>query len=278
MHIRHDSFTTPSNPDIPIWRYMEFAKFVDMLESSKLYFSRLDKVGDRFEGTVSDETVRQFSESALDNLSDHISERSKDKDSETIWNRIAELGLNRDVAQLSTQHFIDIQSRFRYYFYVNCWHMNENESVAMWKIYGNKGVAVQSTYRQLCKSFTMGTMPVLIGEVRYKDFTKDLIHWHNLFDPMLTKRRSFAYERELRAAFIEIPEDGSWSTKARKDLENDQRQGIHVPVELDTMIVRVLASPGRPEWFRKLVESVLKTYNIDKPVTASSLDGRPNLA
>ena len=34
---------------------------------------------------------------------------------------------------------------------INCWHMNDHESAAMWKLYlkSNEGIAVQSTYETL---------------------------------------------------------------------------------------------------------------------------------
>ena len=55
------------------------------------------------------------------------------------------------------------------------------------------------------------------------------------------------------------------------------RQESTVPVDLDILIVQVSVSPGRPEWFRDLVASVMKVYGVDKEVVASSLDDRPNL-
>ena len=34
---------------------------------------------------------------------------------------------------------------------VNCWHINEHESAAMWDLYlkSNEGIAIQSTYQKL---------------------------------------------------------------------------------------------------------------------------------
>jgi hypothetical protein len=36
----------------PLWRYMDFAKFTSMLLQRGLYFSRLDRLGDPFEGAA----------------------------------------------------------------------------------------------------------------------------------------------------------------------------------------------------------------------------------
>jgi hypothetical protein len=46
----HPVFTPPSDPNVRIWRYMSLAKFVWMLQTHALYFSRCDLMGDPFEG------------------------------------------------------------------------------------------------------------------------------------------------------------------------------------------------------------------------------------
>ena len=48
----HQVFAQPANPDTKIWRYMNFTKFVSMLEHQALWFSRADKLGDPFEGSM----------------------------------------------------------------------------------------------------------------------------------------------------------------------------------------------------------------------------------
>src|SRR3954466_4331681 len=42
-------FVGPEDPDGFIWRYMDFTKFVDLLDSKRLFFSRGDLLGDPFE-------------------------------------------------------------------------------------------------------------------------------------------------------------------------------------------------------------------------------------
>jgi hypothetical protein len=48
----HDVFEPP-RPNAPILRYMDFVKFVWLLDRASLYFTRVDKLGDRFEGSMS---------------------------------------------------------------------------------------------------------------------------------------------------------------------------------------------------------------------------------
>ena len=49
--------------DIPdeiaeLWRYMDLAKLLSLLQNKSLFFSRMDKLGDQFEGQWSDLTIR----------------------------------------------------------------------------------------------------------------------------------------------------------------------------------------------------------------------------
>ena len=53
----HEVFTTPDDPDVPIWRYIDFTKLVALLERSSLFFARADTLGDTFEGSYSQSNV-----------------------------------------------------------------------------------------------------------------------------------------------------------------------------------------------------------------------------
>jgi len=53
----HEVFTTPDDPDVPIWRYIDFTKLVALLEHSSLFFARADTLGDTFEGSYSQSNV-----------------------------------------------------------------------------------------------------------------------------------------------------------------------------------------------------------------------------
>ena len=49
MHKEHEYLDIPPD-DVVLWRYMDFTKFVSLLEKSALFFPRADKLGDPFEG------------------------------------------------------------------------------------------------------------------------------------------------------------------------------------------------------------------------------------
>ncbi len=49
----HPLFRPPVNETVKLWRYMDFTKFVSMLDHSGLYFTRTDLFNDLFEGSFS---------------------------------------------------------------------------------------------------------------------------------------------------------------------------------------------------------------------------------
>ena len=56
----HPCFTVPDDPNASVWRYLDFTKFVDMLERRQLFFARADKLGDPFEGSTSPLNVQYW--------------------------------------------------------------------------------------------------------------------------------------------------------------------------------------------------------------------------
>jgi hypothetical protein len=50
MYKEHRGFTMPVDQDTKISKYLDFTKFISMLETDSLYFARADKLTDRHEG------------------------------------------------------------------------------------------------------------------------------------------------------------------------------------------------------------------------------------
>jgi hypothetical protein len=166
----HLAFREPDNPNIKIWRYMDFTKFVSLLDLAALYFCRSDLLGDAFEGAMPRNNFRTHS-LVYENLP--VSpERMKER--------------------------ADRRERLRKQIYTNCWHMNETESDAMWKLYArsNEAIAVQSTYLLLHSCLPAHTY---VGSVRYIDYENDVLPEDDLLRTFMHKRKSFEHERELRA-------------------------------------------------------------------------------
>ena len=53
--------------DATLWRYMDFTKFVSLLEKQALFFSKPDRLGDPFEGSLPKKNLEHIDEH-VDNL------------------------------------------------------------------------------------------------------------------------------------------------------------------------------------------------------------------
>ena len=89
-------------------------------------------------------------------------------------------------------------------FCIFCWHENDYESAAMWKLYSDleNGIAIQSTFKNLKECFFEDEPDVVIGKVEYLNYNEDSIPWGNklyIYKPFMYKRRSFEYENEIWA-------------------------------------------------------------------------------
>ena len=87
-------------------------------------------------------------------------------------------------------------------YFVNCWHLNEYESLAMWDIHSKKdeGIAIVSSESNFIGAFSDLRKDIFGGVVKYADydcpnFTIDV---DNGFNSIMHKRASYDYEREYR--------------------------------------------------------------------------------
>ncbi|MBA3868003.1 MAG: hypothetical protein H0X30_02505 [Anaerolineae bacterium] len=250
-------FTAPNDLNIPIWRYMGFTKFVSMLQNQGLYFSRSDKLGDHFEGFYP-----QGTEDA------HRGTR------EIIGESFGKLAINY-LKNLDRRR-VEIAQK---YVMVNCWHMNKNESAAMWKIYGvsNEAVAIRSSYSSLRRCLDSSIDISTVDYVSDKEFISEYTGSpeQRVFIPFVHKREYFSYEQELRAIFSELSQDEKIS-----DLGNPKVKIITVPrddgvwqtADLNLLIDAVFVAPTAPVWFKDLVHQVSDKFGLNKAPIQSSLD------
>jgi hypothetical protein len=259
MYLKHGSEELPDDLDALIWRYMDFPKFVYMLESQSLFFCRPDYLDDRFEGT--------WGPASLQNIEQELTELVK-KGRTVIGGVDRQLQGHKRSAALMRQCTA-----------VNCWHLSQYESEAMWKlyIYAHQGIAVCSSVSKLIGSFPDDkALLVHVGKVKYIDFDTEPIPAGNLLTPFLYKRKSFEHERELRAVAgkAEITEsDDSFSLKVLN--EPFSKPGEDVAVDLSELIASIHLAPGSPAWMERLVASVASRYGLDVPVVRSKLDDEP---
>ena len=243
-------FNPPPDLDIAVWRYMDVAKFVDLLSTRSLFFCRADLLGDPYEGSMSRGTTTP--------IIDQLAEKD----------------------QGNTDHLAsipEVREAYRRWAYVSCWHMNEDESAAMWSLYArtNEAVAIRSTYRKLRDGFPD---QVYTGTINYIDYRTQPIPQDDLDYALVHKRLAFQHEREVRAVITNPPHEDGDDAAARRGriMEENPKYGKHVPIDLNTLVDRVYVSPTAPAWFAKVIESLVNQYAFTFEVHPSTLAESPH--
>jgi hypothetical protein len=97
----------------------------------------------------------------------------------------------------------DFVGSLRKHFYVSCWHMSHAESLAMWKVYTSMrdSICIRSTYQELWRC--LPAKNCFMGRVRYRDYDLDSFEFGNVFNLLMHKRSSFAYEQGPRGRALE---------------------------------------------------------------------------
>jgi len=217
---------------------MDFTKFASMLEDQALFFPNLSILSDPLEGFLTKPTVQKFRNIPAGLTSEEAAKR-----------------------RAIGEHNLKVMRMGRSLLYISAWHMSNHESVAMWELYvkSGEGIAIQSTVGRMISSFANSTENVYVGEVKYVDYEKQEIPWNNTFFLALHKRKSFEYERELRA-IVMSPEN---------------LPGKSVPIDLNSLILRVFVAPNSPIWIHDLVKKMLTKYGLKKEVVHSGLEQNP---
>ena len=158
-------FIQPVTKYSKIWRYMDFTKFLSMLEDSSIFFSRADLFEDPFEGEV------PKGNAALQNF---------------VKSKVKSSKFSLPVAADKNRIMI------------SCWHMSSYESAAMWKLYGNgsEAICVTTKYAKLENQLVKGAN---IGLVQYVNHNRAWVPENNIYYPFMFKRKSFEHEKEVRA-------------------------------------------------------------------------------
>lgn len=238
MYSDHPNLTPPPE-DAVIWRYMDLAKFLALLERRALFFARMTALRDPFEGQLTRPAVERMRAMP----STHPEAEHK---------RLSQI----------VEHNLGTASRAPELICVSCWHENPVESAAMWELYipSGQGIAVRSTFSKFKASFTSPKPDVWGGLIRYVDYESFDVDSSNLFNSGILKRLSFEHEREFRGFVLE----GGPSTT-----------GVEVPVEVEMLVELVLVSPASPPWYADLIGEVSKRYSLTAPVLQSELFRHP---
>ncbi|QCS43419.1 DUF2971 domain-containing protein [Natrinema versiforme] len=254
------------------WRYLSFPAFTKLLRTEELFFRKVSKFPDPYEGSIP-----------------HSLTEIRKKDA-----RMANIPPER-----FEKVYSEINDHARKCSYANCWHLNSNESEAMWQKYGDKGIAIISSVDNFIPSFKNQDKLLFARPVRYIDYFKSFetlsgeerTELKGIGSEILdefaainfVKRGSFKYEREFRIlqpdlSYFPIKEYEDREYNIRIDGEKEkypaftQKSGVPVCVDftktpegwkrelevnLSTLIDEIRVAPGAGEWFYKTVCEVV---------------------
>jgi hypothetical protein len=253
---RYQAFTQdkPMPRSQKLWRYLSFEKFAWLLETSKLHHTRLDLLGDPFEGSVTRPYARK-----RDAAEGEIASAQA---------RIERLGRQMHV----------------FFSYATCWHASSFESAAMWKLYcsENAGIAVVSSVESMLESVDVRPFQsAILGPVDYLDFDNDEMYLSRGLQarPGFLKRKSFEHEREVRGMgdYVNYAAQAKPPIKVGNipDMKDKMPRGVSVTVDLGVLVGAIYISPLAPAYFVELVEIMAERHGLKDCVRRSTLLGDP---
>lgn len=233
------------NNNYKVVKYLDLTKYISLLSNKALFFCRLDKLEDHFEGTTSDlgyKKIKASLERIIDSPNDDIEKQV------VLWRQ-------REKKDKSLKC-------------VSCWSKSEIESVALWKIYSSldSGIMITSSIDNLNKSFINTNETVELSEIQYLDFKKDDFPIGNSNFPIIHKHKSYSFEEEVRLIYSVdyLLRDFDWS---KEKIEF----GKNLSVNVNDLIDSVTLSPYSPSWFIKLVKDVTKKLGYSFKINRSEL-------
>lgn len=229
-----------------IWRYMSLSKYLNLITTHKLFFSRYDKLGDPFEGRPSDSEIQKWYEN--------------------------------NGSKLAARYKLS-PSDYKYYYFANCWTKQTEENFLLWKQYesSNMCIAIRSTIQKLCDSFASSKYNIFVGNVRYfedPDIKKSELLKHSTL--LFRKRGYYADEKEVRAVFFDSLFGDISLNSNRHIVDAPKYFGIGVEINLKTLLEKIVVSPGsKPSFIDDLNDITRKYCGSDFSVSPSSIDELP---
>lgn len=245
----HPRLTVPPD-DTVVWRFMDFPKFLQLLETSSLWFSRADVFEDPFEASFTDGELAHLTSQGGAAAEQHIQR-----------------------AMLPMAAYMQTTS------FVNCWRGGRDESMAMWDLYGKASgsVAIKSTLGRLKRIAESAAQKIFIGQVRYIDWQEAPFD-NNLVVMSVRKGLSYRHESEIRLLIWAVqdqslvpPEIDGTQEQGLLALKRKLPLGISVGIDLRESITEIMVGPREPEWMAKLITNVVRRYGLPQTVMTSRL-------
>ena len=196
---------------------MDFPRFMMLLENHTLFFSKATNLGSKYEGEYS-----------------YVDKK---------WNQILyKDNISRGIVNKSLKNFKYDNEIHRECVFINCWHINDHESNLLWNYYAwQNGIAIQSTFGNVIKSFNKTPETIFGGPVNYIDYFEDSMPDENILFPFVHKPLFFKDEHELRFLTYVDPN----SRLYKKYLKMN---GKNIQIDIDILIESIFLFPSSELW------------------------------
>lgn len=297
----HPVFTPAPTKESKLWRYMSLPKFISLIQQSYLFMYNLELMAkdDIFEGILPYGNFMHREWNSINDVPTSVLDKLK---MNVIYHETGDL-------QTCFEHHKEDQDlrirqayAHRRSYFINCWHLNEYESLAMWDMYSRKdeGIAIVSSESNFIDAFSGVHNDIYGGVVEYADYDcpSFIIDVNNGFNSILHKRASYDYEREYRLVFwdtevthkyiptqtVEFGSNGEGSLsfgrmsmgRSEEEIENiEPKVSFNAKCDLNKLINEIYVSPSAPSWFFDIVNNIVKTYEVNVPVRQSILSKDP---
>jgi hypothetical protein len=218
------------HPDQALGRYMDFWKFEDLMKTQELHFCRVDqyaKKDDPLEGALSPIGIHGKSASDMAFREVGVTQEAYAKQAEY-----------RETAKACT--------------FINCWHINRNESPLMWERYttSNDSVLIITNAQRLAASLKQ---EVFGSSVKYVDLNTPRTEFgeRSLF---FYKDMSFAFEQEFRLLVDLMMLGGS----IRHDHPDDFYR--RMPVDVSRLVWGIQMHPNATSETKEKVGKLVSTH------------------
>ena len=222
MYQKHSLLKEPKNSLQKLWRYLKYERLLQIINDGVLHFRHISKMSDRWEGLLTNMT--------------------KDK----LFQQQYLIYRDATKARAATEQY----EQHKDLFYINCWHMNDYESYLMWRVYGDKGCAIQTDYERLVAA--LGDDPPAINGcvVNYIDYERDQIDVGNIFLPVSHKDLPYRDEKEFRLL--------CWKPNLEKQNILFDENGVNVRIDVNMLIEKIFIDPSKNIHIKDLQEQIEK--------------------
>jgi len=300
---RHRIFQPAPSEESKLWRYMGLPTYLSLLQSRSLFFCNLQMMArsDPFEGMLPASRFVHRKWESIDDIPERIRERPQGLPGEGESDPAIGLNKLKDIAELRIRQ---AYTHRRSYF-VNCWHLSEFESSAMWDIYSrrNEAIAILSSESRFRAAFADAHQDIMGGRITYGEYADEdfEIDESNALTPVLHKRNSYSYEQEYRLVYWDtsvvtkqiraqngffrwdgniIPDTTASGVmnvaRSAEEIEDQPvTSGCSVSCDINALIGAIRVSPLAENWLLSVVEDASLKYGVDAPVVKSDLLSEP---